>query len=195
MKKLEYSPSSSDGSRSVSYRSRINPVLFPYRPSFFLLSSFFRCSIILASRSGKNTERIRKRYGNHAGLIRKQQEEQRRNNGGTREEEGRKEGQEKANGQSVHWHSSTWLAIVLRRKPFTEMAETEQNKLFRLVPLTRFQMEAQPFVLYALTSPQAYLHGIYLFAQKSLQYTAAQMRIVKHWTTIIINRAKAKNVR
>ena len=72
MKKLEYSPSSSDGSRSVSYRSRINPVLFPYRPSFFLLSSFFRCSIILASRSGNNTERIRKRYVNHAGLIRKQ---------------------------------------------------------------------------------------------------------------------------
>lgn len=98
MKKLKYSPSSSDGSRSVSYRSRINPVLFPYRPSFFLLSSFFRCSIILASRSGKNTETIRKPCGIDTETI-----------GGTREEEGRKEG---------------------------------QDKPFRLVPLTRFQMEA-----------------------------------------------------
>ena len=98
MKKLEYSPSSSDGSRSVSYRSRINPAWFPYRPSFFLLSSFFRCSIILASRSGNNTERIRKPCGIDTETI-----------GGTREEEGRKEG---------------------------------QDKPFRLVPLTRFQMEA-----------------------------------------------------
>ncbi len=98
MKKLKYSPSSSDGSRSVSYRSRINPVLFPYRPSFFLLSSFFRCSIILASRSGKNTETIRKPCGIDTETI-----------GGTREEEGRKEGQDKA---------------------------------FRLVPFTCFQMEA-----------------------------------------------------
>ena len=98
MKKLKYSPSSSDGTRSVSYQSRINPVLFPYRPSFFLLSSFFRCSIILASRSGNNTETMRDWYGNN-----------RRNKEGTREEEGRKEG---------------------------------QDKLFRLVPLTHFQMEA-----------------------------------------------------
>ena len=93
MKKLKYSPSSSDGSRSVSYRSRINPVLFPYRPSFFLLSSFFRCSIILASRSGNNTERIRKRYGTPAGLIRNQEEEQRRNKGGGRKKGGSGEGE------------------------------------------------------------------------------------------------------
>ena len=92
MKKLEYSPSSSDGSRSVSYRSRINPVLFPYHPSLFLFSSFFRCSIILASRSGNNTERIRKRYVNHAGLIRKQQEKQRRNKGGGRKKGGSGQG-------------------------------------------------------------------------------------------------------
>lgn len=61
MKKLKYSPSSSDGSRSVSYQSRTNPVLFPYRPSFFLLSLFYH------SRFQK-----RRQYGNHAGLIRKQ---------------------------------------------------------------------------------------------------------------------------
>ena len=77
MKKLKYSPSSSDGSRSVSYQSRINPVLFPYRPSFFLLSSFFRCSIILASRSGNNTETMRDWYGNN-----------RRNKGGGRKKGG-----------------------------------------------------------------------------------------------------------
>lgn len=138
MKKLKYSPSSSDGSRSVSYQSRINPVLFPYRPSFFLLSPSF----VVLSFSLPEAEIIRKEYGNDTETMRDWYGNNRRNKEETREEEGRKEGQEKANGQSVHWHSSTWLAIVLRRKPFTEMAETEQNKLFRLVPLTHFQMEA-----------------------------------------------------
>ena len=44
---------------SVTYRVRIKPVLFSYHPSFILRSSFFRRSIILASRSGNNTETIR----------------------------------------------------------------------------------------------------------------------------------------
>ena len=44
---------------SVTYRVRIKPVSFPYHPSFILRSSFFRRSIILASRSGNNTETIR----------------------------------------------------------------------------------------------------------------------------------------
>ena len=112
MKKLEYSPSSSDGSRSVSYRSRINPVLFPYHPSLFLFSSFFRCSIILASRSGNNTERIRKRYGNHAGLIRKQQEKQRRNKGGGRKKGG--SGQDVQTG-STHPFSDGGVALCALR--------------------------------------------------------------------------------
>ena len=93
MKKLEYSPSSSDGSRSVSYRSRINPVLFPYRPSFFLLSSFFRCSIILASRSGNNTERIRKPCGIDTETIGGTKKEQRRNKVGGRKKRGSGEGE------------------------------------------------------------------------------------------------------
>lgn len=131
MKKLKYSPSSSDGSRSVSYQSRMVSVSSFVLPSFLLLSLFYHSRFQKRKQYGKNTETMRDWYGNN-----------RRNKEETREEEGRKEGQEKANGQSVHWHSSTWLAIVLRRKPFTEMAETEQNKLFRLVPLTHFQMEA-----------------------------------------------------
>ena len=98
MKKLKYSPSSSDGNRSVSYRSRINPVLFPYRPSFFLLSLFYHSRFQKRKQYGKNTETIRKPCGIDTETI-----------GGTREEEGRKEG---------------------------------QDKLFRVVPLTRFQMEA-----------------------------------------------------
>lgn len=93
MKKLEYSPSSSDGNRSVSYRSRINPALFPYRPSFFLLSSFFRCSIILASRSGKNTETIRKPCGIDTETIGGTKKEQRRNKGGGRKKRGSGEGE------------------------------------------------------------------------------------------------------
>ena len=44
---------------SVTYRVRIKPVSFPYHPSFILRSSFFRRSIIHASRSGNNTESIR----------------------------------------------------------------------------------------------------------------------------------------
>ena len=65
MKKLKYSPSSSDGSRSVSYRSRINPVLFPYRPSFFLLSPSF----VVLSFSLPEAETIRKQYGNNMRSI------------------------------------------------------------------------------------------------------------------------------
>ena len=142
MKKLKYSPSSSDGSRSVSYRSRINPAWFPYR--FRILSVLFPLLEARMIEQRKKEERRKNegRYGNNTETMRDWYGNNRRNKEETREEEGRKEGQEKANGQSVHWHSSTWLAIVLRRKPFTEMAETEQNKLFRLVPLTHFHMEA-----------------------------------------------------
>ena len=44
---------------SVTYRVRIKPVLFSYHPSFILRCSFFRRSIVLASKSGNNTESIR----------------------------------------------------------------------------------------------------------------------------------------
>lgn len=104
MKKLEYSPSSSDGSRSVSYRSRINPVLFPYRPSFFLFSSFFRCSIILASRSGNNTERIRKPCGIDTETI-----------GETKKEQGRRKEERRVRTRRSDWfHSSVFR---WRRRP------------------------------------------------------------------------------
>ena len=61
IKKLNFLSISSVGSRKrpFSYRSRIKPVLFPYQPRIFLRSSFFRRSIVLASRSGNNTETIR----------------------------------------------------------------------------------------------------------------------------------------
>ena len=45
---------------------RIGLVSIPYHPSFILRCSFFRRSIVLASRSGNYTER----YVNIAGLIR-----------------------------------------------------------------------------------------------------------------------------
>ena len=65
MKKLEFISISSVRSRkkSFTYRSRIDPVSIPYHPSFVLRSSFFHGSIVLASRSGNNTETIRKQYG------------------------------------------------------------------------------------------------------------------------------------
>ena len=64
MKKLNLLSIPSVGSRKrpFSYRSRINPVLFPYQPRIFLFCSFFRHFIVLASRSGNNTETIRKQY-------------------------------------------------------------------------------------------------------------------------------------
>ena len=64
MKKLSFLSTSSVGYREISfsYRPRIKPVLFPYQTRIFLRSSFFRRSIILASRSGNNTETIRKQY-------------------------------------------------------------------------------------------------------------------------------------
>ena len=53
MKNLNFLSTSPTGGRimSVSYRSRIDPVSIPYHPP-----------IVLASRSGNNTETIRKRY-------------------------------------------------------------------------------------------------------------------------------------
>ena len=70
MKKLEYSPSSSDGSRSVSYRSRINPVLFPYCSRIVLRSSFFPPSFVVLSFSLPEAETIRKEYGNDTETMR-----------------------------------------------------------------------------------------------------------------------------
>ena len=128
MKKLKYSPSSSDGSRSVSYRSRINPVLFPYRPSFFLLSSFFRCSIILASRSGNNTETIRKPGGIDTETI-----------GGTKKEQGRRKEERRVRTSYSDWFHS---------------------------PV--FRWRRSPLCSTLLPPHRVYLHGIYLFAQKSL---------------------------
>ena len=64
MKKFNFLSISSSGSRKrpFSYRSRIKPVLFPYRSRIVLLSFSYRSPIILASRSGNNTETIRKQH-------------------------------------------------------------------------------------------------------------------------------------
>ena len=47
---------------SFSYRSRIDPVLIPYQSRIVLVSFSYRSPIVLAYRSGNNTETIRKRY-------------------------------------------------------------------------------------------------------------------------------------
>ena len=64
MEKLNFLPRASVRSRilSFSYRSRIDPVLIPYQSRIVLVSSSYRPPIVLAYRSGNNTETIRKRY-------------------------------------------------------------------------------------------------------------------------------------
>ena len=64
MEKLNFLPKISVRSRilSISYRSRIDPVLIPYQSRIVLVSSSYRSPIVLAYRSGNNTETIRKRY-------------------------------------------------------------------------------------------------------------------------------------
>ena len=64
MKNLNFlSTSPTDGRiMSVSYRSRIDPVSIPYQSRINPVSSSYRSPIVLASRSGNNTETIRKRY-------------------------------------------------------------------------------------------------------------------------------------
>ena len=91
MKKLKYSPSSSDGSRSVSYRSRINPVLFPYRPSFFLLSPSF----VVLSFSLPEAETIRKPCGIDTETI-----------GGTKKEQGRRKEERRVRTSYSDWFHS-----------------------------------------------------------------------------------------
>ena len=64
MEKLNILLKTSVGSRlvSFSYRSRIDSVLIPYQSRIVLVSFSYRSPIVLASRSGNNTETIRKRY-------------------------------------------------------------------------------------------------------------------------------------
>ena len=64
MEKLNFLPRASVRSRilSFSYRSRIDPVSIPYRSRINPVLFSYRSPIVLASRSGNNTETIRKRY-------------------------------------------------------------------------------------------------------------------------------------
>lgn len=161
MKKLEYSPSSSDGSHSVSYRSRINPVLFPYRPSLFLFSSFFRCSIILASRSGKNTETIRKPCGIDTETI-----------GGTKKEQGRRKEEKRGRRRR---RDNPCIGISPLGSP-SYRAESSSPKWQKQNMTSHsdwfhspvFRWRRSPLCSTLLPPHRAYLHGIYLFAQKSL---------------------------
>ena len=161
MKKLKYSPSSSDGSRSVSYQSRINPVLFPYRPSFFLLSSFFRCSIILASRSGNNTERIRKPCGIDTETI-----------GGTKKEQGRRKEEKRVR---TRRRDSPCIDIpplgspsCCAESPSPKWQKQNRTSYSDWFHSPIFRWRRSPLCSTLLPPHRAYLHGIYLFAQKSL---------------------------
>ena len=64
MKNLNFLSTSPTGGQklSVSYRSRIGLVSVSYRSRINPVSSSYRSPIVLASRSGNNTETIRKRY-------------------------------------------------------------------------------------------------------------------------------------
>ena len=161
MKKLKYSPSSSDGSRSVSYRSRINPAWFPYRPSFFLLSSFFRCSIILASRSGNNTERIRKPCGIDTETI-----------GGTKKKQGRRKEERRVRRRRM---DSPCIDIpplgspsCCAESPSPKWQKQNRTSYSDWFHSAIFRWRRSPLCSTLLPPHRAYLHGIYLFAQKSL---------------------------
>lgn len=161
MKKLKYSPSSSDGSRSVSYRSRINPAWFPYRPSFFLLSSFFRYSIILASRSGNNTERIRKPCGIDTETI-----------GGTKKKQGRRKEERRVRRRRM---DSPCIDIpplgspsCCAESPSPKWQKQNRTSYSDWFHSPIFRWRRSPLCSTLLPPHRAYLHGIYLFAQKSL---------------------------
>ena len=79
MKKIEYSPTSSDGGRSVP--SRIGLVSIPYCFRIVLRSSFFAPFFVILSFSLPEAETISEQYVSHAGLIRKRWEKQGRTKG------------------------------------------------------------------------------------------------------------------
>lgn len=128
MKKLEYSPSSSDGSRSVSYQSRMVSVSSFVLPSFLLLSLFYHSRFQKRKQYGKNTETIRKPCGIDTETI-----------GGTKKEQGRRKEERRVRTSHSDWFHS---------------------------PV--FRWKRSPLCSTLLPPHRAYLHGIYLFAQKSL---------------------------
>ena len=128
MKKLKYSPSSSDGSRSVSYQSRIVPVSSFVLPSFLLLSLFYHSRFQKRKQYGKNTETIRKPCGIDTETI-----------GGTKKEQGRRKEERRVRTSYSDWFHS---------------------------PV--FRWRRSPLCSTLLPPHRVYLHGIYLFAQKSL---------------------------
>ena len=66
MEKLNFLPKTSVRSRilSISYRSRIDPVLIPYQSRIVLVSFSYRSPIVLLSFSYRSRLQKRKQYGN-----------------------------------------------------------------------------------------------------------------------------------
>ena len=161
MKKLEYSPSSSDGSRSVSYRSRINPVLFPYRPSFFLLSLFYHSRFQKRKQYGKNTETIRKPCGIDTETI-----------GGTKKKQGRRKEERRVRRRRM---DSPCIDIpplgspsCCAESPSPKWQKQNRTSYSDWFHSPIFRWRRSPLCSTLLPPHRAYLHGIYLFAQKRL---------------------------
>ncbi len=161
MKKLKYSPSSSDGSRSVSYRSRINPVSSFVLPSFLLLSLFYHSRFQKRKQYGKNTETIRKPCGIDTETI-----------GGTKKEQGRRKEERRVRRRRM---DSPCIDIpplgspsCCAESPSPKWQKQNRTSYSDWFHSPIFRWRRSPLCSTLLPHHRAYLHGIYLFAQKSL---------------------------
>ena len=146
---------------SVSYQSRIVPVSSFVLPSFLLLSLFYHSRFQKRKQYGNNTETIRKPCGIDTETI-----------GGTKKEQGRRKEERRVRRRR---RDSPCIGIpplgspsCCAESPSPKWQKQNRTSYSDWFHSPVFRWRRSPLCSTLLPPHRAYLHGIYLFAQKSL---------------------------